>query len=103
MATHSSVLAWRIPGRGSLVGCRLWGAQSRTRLKRLSSISSGSDSKKNSACNSGGLGSILGSGRPLGEGNVNPLQYSSLENPIDAGAWRATVHGVAESPIRLSD
>ena len=33
MATHSSVLAWRIPGTGSLVGCRLWVTQSRTRLK----------------------------------------------------------------------
>ena len=42
MATHSSVLAWRIPGRGSLVGCRLWVAQSRSRLKRLSSNSSSS-------------------------------------------------------------
>ena len=39
MATHSSVLAWRIPGTGSLVGCRLWVAQSRTRLKHLSSSS----------------------------------------------------------------
>ena len=45
MATHSSVLAWRIPGTGSLVGCRLWVAQSRTRLKRLSSSSSSSSSK----------------------------------------------------------
>ena len=35
MATHSSVLAWRIPEMGSLVGCRLWVAQSRARLKRL--------------------------------------------------------------------
>ena len=40
MATHSSVLAWRIPGTGSLVSCCLWVAQSRTRLKRLSSSSS---------------------------------------------------------------
>ena len=40
--THSSVLAWRIPGTGSLVGYRLWVAQSRTRLKRLSSSSSSS-------------------------------------------------------------
>ena len=39
MATYSSVLAWRIPGTGSLVGCHLWVAQSRTRLKRLSSSS----------------------------------------------------------------
>ena len=40
MATHSSVLAWRIPGTGSLVGCHLWVAQSWTRLKWLSSSSS---------------------------------------------------------------
>ena len=39
MATHSSVLAWRIPGTGVLVGCRLWVTQGRTRLKRLSSSS----------------------------------------------------------------
>ena len=40
------------------------------------------------------LGSIPGSGRALGEGNGNPLQYSCLENPMDGGAWWATVHGV---------
>ena len=38
-----------------------------------------------------------GSGRPPGGGNGNPLQYSCLENPIDRGAWRSTVHGIAES------
>ena len=42
-------------------------------------------------------GSIPGSGRSPGEGNVNPLQYSCLENFMDRGAWRATVHGVAKS------
>ena len=36
-----------------------------------------------------------------GEGNGNPLQYSCLENPRDRGAWRAMVHGVAESRTRL--
>ena len=40
---------------------------------------------------------------PLGEGNGNPLQYSCLENPMDRGAWRATVHGVAQSQTRLTD
>ena len=50
---------------------------------------------KESACNAGDLGSIPGSGRSPGEGNGNPLQYSCLENPMDKGAWRATVHGVA--------
>ena len=42
------------------------------------------------------LGSILGSGRSPGEENGNPLQYSSLETPVDREAWRASVHGVAE-------
>ena len=45
----------------------------------------------------------LGWEDPLGEGNGNPLQYSCLENPADRGAWRATVHGVAESWTGLSD
>ena len=49
---------------------------------------------KESACNAGDLGSIPGSGRSPKEGNSNPLQYSCLENPVDRGAWRATVHGV---------
>ena len=39
----------------------------------------------------------------LGEGNGNPLQYSCLENPMDRGAWWATVHAVAKSRARLSD
>ena len=46
---------------------------------------------------------IPGSGRSPGEGNGNPLQYSCLENPMDRGAWWATVHGVAKSRTRLSD
>ena len=40
---------------------------------------------------------------PPGEGNGNQLQYSCLENPMDGGAWQATVHGVAKSQTRLSD
>ena len=42
------------------------------------------------------MGSIPGSGRPLGEGNGDPLLYSCLENPMDRGAWRTSVHGVAK-------
>ena len=42
-------------------------------------------------------GSIPGSGRSPGEGNGNPLQYSCLENPMDRGAWWATVHAVSKS------
>ena len=44
-----------------------------------------------STCNTGDLGLIPGSGRSPGEGNSNPLQYSCLENPMDGGAWWATV------------
>ena len=50
---------------------------------------------KEAACNAGDPGSIPGSGRSPGEGNGNPLQYSCLENPMDRGAWQATVPGVA--------
>ena len=49
---------------------------------------------KESACNAGNLGSISGLGRSPGEGNGNPLKYSCLENPMDKGAWQATVYGV---------
>ena len=58
---------------------------------------------KASACSVGDLGSIPGLGRSPGEGNGNPLQYSCLENPMDGGAWWATVHGVAKSQTRLRD
>ena len=58
---------------------------------------------KEPACNVGDLGLIPELGRSLGEGNVNPLQYSCLENPMDKGAWWARVHGVAKSRTRLSD
>ena len=52
---------------------------------------------KESACNEGDQGSICGLGRPSGEGNGNPLQYSCLENPMDREAWWATVHEAAKS------
>ena len=51
---------------------------------------------KNLPANAGDSGLILGSGRSPGGGNANPLQYTCLENPMDRGAWRATVHGVAK-------
>ena len=59
-------------------------------------------SNKAPNCNAGDLGSIPGSGRPLGEGNHNPLQYSCLENPMDRGAWQVTVHGVTQSWTQLN-
>ena len=56
----------------------------------------GSDGKE-FACSVRDLSSMPGLGRSPGEGNGNPLQYSCLGNPMDKGAWRATVHGVEKS------
>ena len=56
---------------------------------------------KNPPANAGDVrdaGSLPRQGRSLGEGNGNQLQYSGLGNPMDRGAWRATVHGIAKSP-----
>ena len=54
--------------------------------------------------NAGDTGSVPRSGRPPGEGNGNPLQYSCLGNPMDRGAWQATVHGVVvKNQTRLND
>ena len=57
-----------------------------------------------SLCTNSGYSYKLLSTQPYpGEGNGNPLQYSCLENPMDRGAWWATVHGVTKSQTRLSD
>ena len=53
------------------------------------------------AGDAGDAGSIPGSGRSPGGGHGNPLQYSCLENPMDRGAWWATVSGVTKSQTRL--
>ena len=63
----------------------------------------GGSEVKASACNAGDLGSIPGSGRSPGEGSGNLLQYSCLANPMDGGAWWATVHWVTKSQTWLSD
>ena len=46
--------------------------------------------------NAGDISLILGLGRSLGKGNDNPIQYYCLGNPMDRGAWWATVHGIAK-------
>ena len=72
-----------------------------TYLKHLSQTTS-----KESACNAGDTGdtgSIPGSGRSPGGGNGSPLLYSCLGNPMDRGAWWATVHGFAKSRTPQSD
>ena len=59
---------------------------------------------KNLPANAGDTGdesSIPGLGRSPGGGHGHPLQYSCLENPVDRGAWWATVHGIAQSQIQL--
>ena len=55
----------------------------------------GSSVSKESVCSAEDLCSIPGSGRSPGEGNGKPLWYSCLENPMDKGVWKATVHGIA--------
>ena len=63
----------------------------------------GGSEVKASAWNAGDSGLIPGLGRSPGEGNGKSLQYFCLENPMEGGAWWATVHGVAKSQTRLSD
>ena len=58
---------------------------------------------KESTCNAGDPGLILGLGRSPGEGHGNPLQYSCQENSVDRGAWQATVHWITKSQKRLSE
>ena len=60
-------------------------------------------STKESTCNAGDVGLIPWLGRSPGGGNGNPLQYACLKNPMDRGAWWATVHRVAQSQTWLSD
>ena len=87
MATHSNVLAWRIPGTGESGG-----------LPSMGSHRVGHDCRDLAAvvAAAGDKSSIRGLGRSHGEGNGNPLQYAGLENRMDRGTWWATVHGVAK-------
>ena len=75
----------------SILGEGLLGAENVTGLPSGRWLSS-----QESVCSAGDVSSVSGWGRSPGEGNGNSLQYSCLEYPTDRGAWRATVHGVAE-------
>ena len=104
MATHSSILAWRIPWTEELCELQsimykfsythalshnvLFGVCYATYAFPCGSV------VKNLPANAGDMVLIPGPGRSLGEGNGNPLQYSCLENPMDRGTWWITVHGV---------
>ena len=73
------------------------------RLAELESGFPGGSDSKESACNVGDPGSTPGLGRSPGGGNGNPLQYSCLENPMDRGAWWATVLGVEKNQTQRCD
>ena len=63
----------------------------------------GGSAVKNPPANAGDWGSIPELGSSPGEGNGNPLRSSCLGNPMNRGAWQATIHGVTESQTQLSD
>ena len=74
---------------------RIYPKKTKTLAKKIySSLCSLAQTLKNLLANAGEPGSISGLGRSPGEGNGNQPQYSCLENPMDRGAWRATVHGL---------
>ena len=108
MATHSSIFAREIPwieqldGRQSMGSQKSWTRWHDLATKQHGVLTQGALVVKNPPSNAedvGDAGSIPGLGRFFspGKGNGNPLQYSCLENPVDRGAWRATVHGAAKS------
>ena len=81
-----------------------WEREERNTLCRKTSTDwgfPGGSVVKNPPANAGDAGLIPGSGRSPGEGNGNPLQYSCLRNPMNRGAWWATIHGVAKSQTGL--
>ena len=113
ITTHSSVLTWRIPGTAEPGGLPSMGSHRvghdwsdlAAAALMLRGFPGGLDSKE-PTCDAGHIrdaSSIPGSGRSPGEENSNPLQYSCLENPMDRGAWQATIYGVTKSRTRLSN
>ena len=108
MATHSSILAWKIHGQRSLAGYSPWclrvGPNLGTKLLPLLGASQVAPVVKNPSANAGDIrdvGWIPGLGKSPGEGHGKQLQYSWLENPMDRGAWWAGVYRVAQSQTRL--
>ena len=93
--------AWHAAVHG-VAKSRTWLSNWTEQKRHLPPASGGSD-RKAPVYNAEDRGSIPGSGRSPGQGNGNPLQYYCLENPMDRGAWWATVHGVAKSRTWLSD
>ena len=109
MATHSSILAWKIPwteepGRLQSMGSKRVGHDWATKPPPiyLRGFPGGSVGKDEMHEVQETLVLSPGLGRSPGGGHGNPLQYSCLENPMDRGAWWATVHGVAKRPTWLN-
>ena len=96
---------WGIPVYPWLIHVNVWQKPLQyCKVISLQLIKKNIKKKKNLPANAGDLrdmGSISGSGRSPGEGQGNPLQCSCLENPMDRGAWPATVHRVSESWTHL--
>ena len=96
------LLAKACPERWSVITiCKLL-SRTYVSLPSLSCFPGGSV-VKNPPANTGDTGLIPGSGRSFGKRHGNPLQYSCLWNPMDGGAWWATVHGVTKCWTQLSD
>ena len=91
--------AWQAPGHGIT---KVSDTPERTSTREDKGLPGGSV-VKNPAANTGDAGWIPQSGGSPEEGNGNPLQYSCPENPMDGGAWRAKIHGVAKNWTQLTD
>ena len=111
MATHSSVLAWRIPGMGSLVGCRLWGRtesdtteatqqQHKFSTSGFKSLALGTSLVAQTVKNPPAMQETwvqsLGWEDPLEEGTATNSSILAWRIPMDRGAWWATVHSITK-------
>ena len=101
-------LFWFLPSLHSALVFPFGGHQRETALTPFFAYrlfkSSGKLAVKNLPANAGDIrdvGSITGLGRFPGGGHANPLQCSCLENPMDRGAWRATIQGIAKSQMQM--
>ena len=110
MAAHSSVLAWRIPGTGRLLGCCLWGCRVGHDWSDLAAAAAGglraslvAQLVKNLIAMQETLVWFLGWDNPLEEGMTTHSSILAWRIPMNKGAWQVTVHGVVKSQTQLRD